>query len=161
MLRALTLCAVVTLGAAPLAAQQPRREALERQIVERFVENYRAQAGLTPEQDARFRTVAMRSFNQRRERVRRERQLWVALEGQMRPGVAANPDSVSRLLDGISASRMAGVEQMRADDREYAAFLSPVQRAQLYLQVERLQRNIEDMLRRRMQQGMGGGPPEQ
>lgn len=161
MLRSLTLCALFSLGAAALTAQQPRREALERQVVERFIANYRAQAGLTAEQDARFRTVAMRSFNQRRERAQRERQLWQALEGQMRPGVAANADSVSKVLDALSASRLAGVEQMRADDREYATFLSPVQRAQLYLQVERLQRNIEDMLRRRMQQGIGGAPPEQ
>src|SRR2546430_15577876 len=75
----------------------------------------------------------------------------------MRPGFAANADSVSRLLDAIVASRAAAVEQLRADEREFATFLSPVQRAQLFLQLERLQRNIEAAIRRRMQQA-GGAP---
>jgi hypothetical protein len=148
-------------AAAPAVAQLPRRQALEQQIVTRFLENYRQQAGLTADQYARFRTVATRAFTQRRERQTKERALWAALEGQMRPGVAASPDSVSRLLDAIVASRLAGVEQFKADDREFAAFLSAVQRAQLFLAMERLQRNVEDLIRRRFQQGgVPGDVPE-
>ena len=146
--------------ASPLSAQQPaRRQMLEQRIVEQFLDNYRRQSGLTPEQFTRFRTVAMRSMQQQRDRQQRERALWLALEAQMRPGIAANPDSVSKLLDGAMALRAAAVEQMKSDDREYAAFLSPVQRAQLFLATERLRRSIEDMVRRRMQAQQGGAPP--
>jgi len=156
---------LVGLLAAPLAAQQPRRQVLEQRIIEQFHENYRRQAGLTPDQFNRFRGIATRSLQLRRERQQRERQLWMLLEDQMRPGMAASADSVQKLMDGIVALRLAGVEQFKADDREYAAFLTPVQRAQLFLQFERFQRNIEDMIRRRLQGGVppggaGADPPE-
>ena len=160
MLRPWLLVLLVPL-AAPLRAQNqaPPREALLRQVTERFLDNYRQQAGLTPEQNQKFRVLAQRSFEQRRERQQREQELWRALGGQMRPGVAASPDSVTRLLDAIVAARAATVDQLRADQREYAAFLSPVQRAQLFLAFERLQRNIEDLVQRRMQrQGLQQAP---
>ncbi|MBI4499675.1 MAG: hypothetical protein HY700_00800 [Gemmatimonadetes bacterium] len=137
----------------PLWAQNqaPQRQALMEQISERFMENFRQQAALTPEQNQRFRAVTQRSFQERRIRQEKEQELWRALEFQMRPGVAAAPDSVSKLLDGIVAIRSANIEAMRADQKEYATFLSPVQRAQLFLQFERLQRSIEEMIQRRMQ----------
>ena len=146
----------------PLWAQQqaPRRQALIQQITERFMENYRQQAGLTPEQHQKFRGVAQRSFQERRMRQQQEQEFWRALENQMRPGVAANPDSVTKLLDGIVAVRTANLEAIRADQKEYATFLSPVQRAQLFLQFERLQRSIEEMVQQRMQRSGGQGAPE-
>lgn len=153
---------LVLLLAAPLGAQDQatQRQRLMSQIAERFMENYRQQAGLTPDQYQKFRAVAQRSFEQRRERQEKEQSLWRALEGQMRPGIAANPDSASKLLDGIVAVRAAAVDQLRADHRDYATFLTPVQRAQLFLQIERLQRNVEDMIRRRLEgRGMPGAMP--
>jgi hypothetical protein len=155
---------LLVLMAAPAGAQQARRQVLEQRIIEQFYENFRRQAALTPDQFTRFRTVAARSLQQRRERQQRERQLWMALEEQMRPGMAANPDSVTKLMDGIVAARLANVDQLKADDREYAAFLTPVQRAQLFLAFERFQRNIEELIRRRLQgagqPGGGGNLPE-
>ncbi len=162
MRRAIMFAALVLVP--PLAAQQgpPRRQALEARISEQFMENYRRQAALTPEQYSRFRAIALRSFQLRRERQQQERDLWMSLEGQMRPGIAANADSVTRYLERIVALRVAAVDQLKADDREYAAFLSPVQRAQLFLAIERLQRSVEDMIRRRVQQegAPPGSPPE-
>jgi hypothetical protein len=141
--------------ASPAVAQNPApaRQELMRQVTERFMENYRQQAGLTPEQNQRFRTIAQRTFQQRRQRQQREQQLWRALELQMRPGMAANPDSVTKLLDEIVASRATAVEEARSDQKEFATFLSPVQRAQLFLAFERLQRNIQNVLQRRLQRG--------
>lgn len=162
MIRRIALLAALVL-AAPLTAQQqarPGRPILEARIAEQFFENYRRLAGLTPEQFNRFRAVATRSFQQRRERQQRERDLWFSLEGQMRPGVAANPDSVNRLLDGIVAIRAAQTDQLKADDKEFATFLSPIQRAQLFLATERFQRNIEDLMRRGMQRQQGGAPQD-
>src|SRR5262245_54508025 len=56
----------------------PARERLIQQITERFMENYRQQAGLTPDQNQKFRALAQRSFEQRRERQQKERDLWSA-----------------------------------------------------------------------------------
>lgn len=139
--------------APPLLAQQappPGLQMLRQRVMEQFLATYRNQAGLTPEQDRRFTEVFKRSLEQRREIQQREQQLWRALEAQMRPGVAANPDSVTQLLDGVIAQRAAMVEQARHEQREYAQFLTPVQRAQLTLMTERFQRQVEDIMRRRM-----------
>lgn len=153
------------LMATPVLAQRgppPGVQALQQRVMERFLTIYRTQAGLTPEQDRRFTEVFRRSIEQRRALRQREQQLWRALEGQLRPGVAANPDSLTRLLDVLSAQRAAMLDQDRAEQREYAEFLSPVQRAQLTLMMERLQQQVEGILRRRMElQGRPGRfPPD-
>lgn len=155
---------VLLLGASPLVAQQgpPGQgpEALRRQVMQRFLATYRSQAGLTPDQDRRFQEVFRRSLDQRRDLQQREQELWRALEGQMRPGVAANPDSVTKLLDAVIAQRAAMVEQTRSEQREYAQFLTPVQRGQLVLMVERFQQQVEGIVRRRMEmQGRPGRMP--
>jgi hypothetical protein len=148
------------LVAAPLAAQgppdRPQVERLRQQVMQRFLEAYQTQAGLTPEQDRRFREVFRRSMEQRQAIQQREQALWRALEQQMRPGIAANPDSVTRLLDSLIAQRAALVEQARLEQREYRQFLSPVQVAQLVLMVERFQQQIQQIMRRRMEMPMPG-----
>ena len=146
--------------AGPVAAQdRPNREMLLRQVVERFMENYRAQAGLTDEQNERFRAALRRSFEERRETQRTERDAWRALEGQMRPGVAADPDSLEALIGAIVDARARSIERLRAELDEFATFLNSVQRAQLLISMERLQRNAEEIIRRRLEQGArrGGG----
>lgn len=141
-------------------AQEPGPERLRQQVMQRLLETYRMQAGLTEQQEVRFREVFQQSQRQRQELMRRERELWRALEGQMRPGVAANPDSVTKLMDGILAARAAHLDQVRTEQREYAAFLNPVQRAQLFIMWERFQRQVEEV-RRRAMQPRGGPPPDE
>lgn len=162
--------ATVLLGAverSPLAAQEPpaaRRQQLQEQVMQRFMENVRQRAELTDEQGARFEQVTRRMFEQRGELQRRERELWRAIEGQMRPSVAADADSVARLLDALSELQLARAQQARREQQVYAEFLSPVQRAQVTMAVTRLQHLIEDRMRmRRGPRGREGprpgGPP--
>lgn len=142
-------------AAGPAAAQGgPNREMLQRQVMERFIMNFQTQAGLTPDQSQRFREVMTRSFGERRQIETRQRQLYVALERQLRPGVAADEDSVRVILERFKEARQAGVDLTNRDQAAFAEFLSPIQQAQLVLSLERLQRQIETILRRRMQ---GGG----
>jgi len=152
---AIVVATLLVVGIGPLAAQNPqvRRQMLQQQVVERFMTNYRSQAGLSDEQYRRLEDVTRESFEARAELVRRERGLWFALEGQMRPGVAANPDSVSALIDRILALEAERLDRARAEQREFATFLSPVQRAQLTLAWRRLQMQIE-----RVRGGQGRGP---
>jgi hypothetical protein len=166
MMRKLWTVGLSLLMASPLLAQQgpppgggpggPGAEALRQQVMMRFLQAYRSQAGLTPDQDRRFMEVFRRSVDQRRALQERQQQLWQALEGQMRPGVAANADSVTKLLDAIVAQQAAMVEQTRSEQKDYAQFLTPVQRGQLVLMTERLQQQVQDVVRRRMEMRPGG-----
>ena len=143
----------LTVSVGSLAAQNPQqRHQLQQRVMERLMQNFRAQAGLTEEQFSRFQEVAARSTSARQQSQMRERELWQALERQLRPGIAADGDSVSGLLDGLIRIQADRVEQARADQAAYAEFLTPVQRAQLTVMTRRLQQNIESIIRRR-------GPP--
>ena len=156
-MRSLIALVMLLALAGPLSAQgRPNPERLREQVVARFIENFRNQAGLTDEQFAQFQTITRRSWQARRELEQRQRQVLQALEGQMRPGVAANPDSVATLIDTLIEIQAGQVARARTDQADYAAFLNPVQRAQLVLSFTRLERQIEQIVRRRMQQQQQG-----
>ncbi len=139
--------------ASPLAGQNPgmRRNELQRQVMQRFMQNVRTQAGLGDEQFRQFSEVAHRSFEGRARLSERERSLWVALDGQMRPGVAADTDSVSAILATLVEVGDQRVELLRREQEEYAAFLSPIQRAQVTIAWRRLQTQIDRIRMGRMQ----------
>jgi len=151
-----TLCLALLFGmmlAGTVGAQDqpaPQRRQLLQQVIERLMENGRVQAGLTDEQFGRYREIARRSITSRNAIQNRERALWRALEGQMRPGVAADDDSVTVLLDSLVAVPEQLVDARQLEQREYAEFLTPVQRAQLMLVHRRFENNIQQILRRRV-----------
>jgi len=161
-MRRLLLGCLVFIAAPALAQQAPRaqEEALRQQVMERFLQNYRNQAGLTDEQFQQFTDIALRSFRERRQLEMQQRQLMRALEGQLRPGVAADQDSLIVLLEGMTQNRQTLVDMGRRDLEEYATFLDPVQQAQLILSLERFQQQIENLIRRRAQQRRQGNLTE-
>lgn len=140
----------------PVAAQEPPGppEGLRQQVMERFLENFRRQAALTDDQFRQFRSVAVESWQKRQVLERREREIARGLEHQLRPGIAADPDSVHVLLEAMLALRQARVDLLRREQETYAEFLSPVQRAQLVLMTARFERQVGEILRRR---GQGRG----
>jgi len=136
-----------------VAAQDPegrQRRQLQQQVIERLMQNARVQAGLAEDQFERYREIARRSIASRNEIQRQERVLWLALEGQMRPGVAADADSVSALIDSLVAIPEQRIENARVDQEEYAEFLTPIQRAQLLLTHRRFEANIQQIMERRL-----------
>jgi len=137
-------------------AQGPgmRRQELQQQVVQRFMQNVRAQAGLSDDQFERFGEVTRESFNESAEIARRELSLWRALEGQMRPGVAADPDSLSTIMDGVIAIQEERAVLTRAELEQFKTFLDPVQRAQVMLAWRRLQMQIERIRQGRSDQQM-------
>jgi hypothetical protein len=151
--------AMAALTVTAVSAQQPgrRQRQLQQQVVQRLMQNFRAQAGLTDQEYEQFREVITRSFTQRTEIQLRERSLWLALDGQMRPGVAADADSLTRIMDSLVDVQSELVELQRRDQQEYAEFLTPVQRAQLMLTTRRLQNNIQGIMQRRGQPAIRRG----
>ena len=159
MMRTLVLSAIAALVlVGPAAAQNPpmRRQMLQQQVVERFLANYRTQAGLDDEQFERLRETLRRHFEARNALAQREREALRDLESQMRPGVAADEGTVTGLLDGLVRIQEERAEQARKEQQEYAGFLTAVQRAQLTLAWQRLQMQME-----RVRAGRAGMPMQQ
>ena len=148
------LGALLVLMVGPLAAQEqvgPGREALRQQVLERFTQNFIREAGLTEDQRAEFRQTLERHFRERGRLAQRRRGLLRAIEEQLRPGVAADADSVTRVVESVVALGEEMAAAVRAEQEEYAGFLDPVQRALLLIHYERFQRQIEGVQRRGMQ----------
>jgi hypothetical protein len=174
-----TLILAGVLAAPPAQAQDtgpaddPARAQLLRQRIEdRFAARVKEQLGLSDEQLAKLRTTSITYGGRRRDLVAEERAIRSSLADQMRPGIAANQDSVSRLTDALVNLRSSYAQTFRDENAEMTKYLTPVQRSQLLAMRERFMRQIQEIrqarragqplreqLRERRQQRLQQGRP--
>lgn len=137
------------------STQVPRMGSAEmrQRIEERFTERVKTELGLTDEETARLKEVAGGWYDKRRAMEGEERDLRQALSGQLRPGVAANSDSVSRIVNQLLDLKVKYAESYREENKQLG-FLTPVQRAQYYSLRERL---LDALKQARQARRPGGG----
>lgn len=99
---------------------------LRRQIEERFAARVQQELDLTADQATKLRATHERFGERRRTLMRQQMGRRMALQGQMRPGEAADADSVKRLMDGLQAGRGEMLKLDQDEDREMAGYLTPV-----------------------------------
>lgn len=139
--------------------QNPDRAALMRaQIEERFGQRVQQELALTDQQMERLRTAGRANEDRMRELNRREADMFRAVMDQLRPGVAANQDSLGRLLDGIAAARVQRAQSEQQELRELGQFLNPVQRARLLMMRRQLMERVNAIRHGGMPDGPGMGP---
>jgi len=160
MLQAVALVALAS-GSGLAVAQEPavdpvRAERLRRIVEDRFAMQVKEQLALTDDQAARLRSAMAGVADRRRAMERQERALRQALNRQLRPGVAADPDSVGRLVEVLTEQRVAYAETFRDEIREVSAILTPVQRGQYLLLRDRLLQRIQEI--RQSRQGAAARP---
>lgn len=134
-----------------------RAERLRQQIETRFGERLKEELGLTPDQSTRLRVVLAGLAVRRRSMEQEERVLRQALAAQLRPGIAASPDSVAKLVDALTTHRLTYAQTFKDEMRELTGILSPVQRGQYLLLRDRLMQRIIEAQRERALQR----PPRQ
>src|SRR5207245_7103397 len=127
------LLALAVMAAPVLGAQQPSDTGeagqLRAHIEKRFSDRVQQELKLTPDQAAQLRASQERFGALRRDVIRQQSERRRALDDQMQPGVAANADSVRKLMDGMRAGREQMVKIERDEDRELGGYLTPVPRA--------------------------------
>jgi hypothetical protein len=144
---AATTLAAQTPADSGMAGDSAHLEILRQEVLDRYRTRAHELLRLTPDQAVKFDTAQSRAWAQRKQYMIDRRRVNKALQDQMRPGVAANPDSVSKLLD---ARRQVTQSLFKADDqedREMAGFLSPVQRAQYQEFRQRFRERIAEAVR--------------
>lgn len=162
----------VLLGAAPgLGAQQrvdsvrragPRDSAQAAQLRARidsvFTQRVQEELKLTADQTTKLRATQERFGTRRRALMQQQMERRRALNDQMQPGVAANADSVNKLMDGMRNGRAEMLRIEQDEDREMAGYLTPVQRARYQQMRERLMQRVDEMRRvpGRGMRGQGG-----
>jgi hypothetical protein len=155
-------------GAGQAVAQKggrilPPRQALLEEINRRFLNQMIAEMGLTDAQIPRFKQVVLSWAQKRATLEQEERRLHQALVGgELRPGVAANPDSVARFVDGINAVRVEYAETFRDEMRDLTPILTPVQRGQFQIRRDQFLQRVRDLQQKRAggatDGGTGAGP---
>ena len=123
---------------------QQRREELMGQIQERFAQRVQVQLGLTDQQMERLRAEMRSDRDQHRQLLDREQDMRRAIGEQLKPGVAANADSLSRLLDAVAANHVARA-QLEQQELRSLSFLTPVQRARLLMMRQMLMQRVESI----------------
>jgi hypothetical protein len=159
--RVLWLSLIAVGLARPLVAQADdadRTEQLRHRVEGRFAERVREQLQLSDDQMTRLRGTARTYGARRRELAGRERGIRAALAEQLRPGVAADQDSVSRLTDALLELRDAQAHTLQDENREMAEYLTPVQRSQLFVMRERLIRRAREIRQERGESGAAARP---
>jgi len=158
------LVAGLVLVAGPALAQDdgdetPQAAQMRQQIETRFGQQLQATMGLSDEQAVKLRATFEKYGPERRAMEREQRDIKRALQGQLRPGVAADADSVARLVDRLLANKVKYAESFVGEDKEMAKYLTPVQRAQFQVMRERLMARIEQVRQQRQQQRLQAGQP--
>src|SRR2546422_167545 len=144
----------------PDTSDEAEAQQLRQQIRERWSQRVRQDLSLSDEQAAKLQATEQKFMQQRIDLAQRQRDINEALRGQLQPGVAANPDSVRRLMDGRDRNRAALAQVERDEDKEVGGYLTPVQHARYQMMREQLRRRIQEIReqRRARVQGGGGGP---
>lgn len=160
MTRARAAVLLALLLAAPAAAQRPAepdagRALLETRFRQAFARVVRERVGLHDDQMRRLGPVNEKYAVQRRQLQMDERSARLALQRALRVPETADSAQVSALLDRMLRLQQQRVELLRAEQRELAAFMTPIQRARYMALQEQLRRQLEQ----RGQGRGGGGPP--
>ena len=168
-MKALLVLGLAVILAPGLAAQQrdsvrqgsdtAEAEQLRTMIEQRFSQRVQQELKLTNEQTAKLRDTQERFGPRRRTLMRQQMERRQALEDQMQPGIAANQDSVRKLMDALTNGRLEMVRIQQEENRELNGFLTPVQQVRYNMMRERLMQRVGEMRRggRRMGRGRAQG----
>jgi hypothetical protein len=132
---------------------------LRAQIEDRFAQRVQQELKLSSDQTSKLRATQERFGTRRRTLMQQQMQRRRALEDQMQPGVAANSDSVNKLMEGIRAGQAEMLRIGQDEDRELSGYLNPVQRARFQRMRERFMQRVGEVRQmRREREGMGRHP---
>jgi len=128
-------------------------EQLRQQIRERWNARVRQDLSLSDDQAAKLQGTEQKFMQQRVDLARRQRAINEALRGQLQPGVAANSDSVRKLMEARDRNRATLAEVERNENREVSGYLTPVQQARYQMMREQLRRRIQEIREQRRRRG--------
>jgi DNA-directed RNA polymerase sigma subunit (sigma70/sigma32) len=133
----------------------PPRAVLERQIIQRFVQQTAAEMALEPETRRQLQELLEESNRERRGMFASSLELQRSLRDAIRD--PATPDTeYARLLAEANALRRMEHERWQRDQSRIAELLTPRQQAIFVLRWIRMQERIQEMINTRPR---GSGPP--
>jgi len=126
-----------------------RMQALRQQVQERWGRMIQQELELNDQQMERVRTATRAHQDRRLDQARRRMDLERAIQGEMQPGVAANQDSLDRMLGAMARLRVQDAQSDEQLNRDLS-FLTPVQRARFFMLTRRFEARMREIRERRM-----------
>ncbi|HXG70068.1 MAG TPA: Spy/CpxP family protein refolding chaperone [Gemmatimonadaceae bacterium] len=153
---AIAIASALALSAATAGAQaargtQPERAALEQQFRERTAEMIRTRLKLTERQMEQLQQVNVRYAPQLNRLSVQERQTRRALRTEISAGDSANQNRIGDLLETSLRVQRERLGIIESEQRELAAFLTPLQRARYLALQAQMRKRAEELTRQ------GGG----
>ncbi|MBC7791837.1 MAG: hypothetical protein H7Z74_17965 [Anaerolineae bacterium] len=128
------------------AGREPGRAALEQRVRERMAEVVKVRVGVTDAQMEKIGATNRKFEEQRRVLVAQERDIRMGVREEVLAGDKADQNRVARLLDQMVKVQRERLSLLEQEQRDLAAFLTPVQRAK-YMAVQEQIRNRMDEMR--------------
>lgn len=136
----------------------PRRAQMEQQLRRNLWQIAQRRLGLSETQMSQLAQTS-RSFDERRRTLgTEERAQRMTLRQELVADSAADQDRVAKALDRLLELQRQRVDLQIEEQREFATFMTPVQRAKYAALQEHLRRRVE-ALRRQRPEGAIGPPP--
>jgi hypothetical protein len=147
-------------GGAALEAQEGapmRRQRLEQQLRQGLWRIAKERIGLTDEQMSRLEQTSHRFDGRRRALVMEERAQRLALREEILADAKADQDRVARSLDRLLQLQRERLELQAEEQKEFATFMTPIQRAKYAALQEQVRRRVEVLRRQRPDSAPGLG----
>jgi hypothetical protein len=136
-----------------------RAQMLRERVEQRFGQMVQQELQLTEPQMQQLRVAVRAHTERRRELAQRQQAVNQAIRWQMRPGIAADRDSLDRLENTRTHLRVEQAQQEEQLERELG-FLTPVQRVRFMQMMRTFEQRIQEIRMRQMRrmQGVGQEP---
>ena len=167
-LRELALVIALPFAASVAEAQQaeggpardapPRRAQMEQQLRRNLWRISKQRVGFTDAQMAKLEQTSGRFDARRRELAQDERAQRMTLRQELLADARADQERVGRTLDRLHQLQRERVDLQIEEQREFATFMSPVQRAKYAALQEHVRRRVEALRRERPDSGFGRRP---
>lgn len=134
----------------------PPGPANEAQVRQAFARAVKQRVGLSDEQMKKLEPVARDQEKRRREHQRQERDARLALGDLMQDDSTADQARVAQSIDRLVTLERARADLMDREQKELAAFMTPLQRAKYMSLQERVRNRLMQL--RQARPGKAGGP---
>ncbi|CAN5839094.1 hypothetical protein BH23GEM9_BH23GEM9_03300 [soil metagenome] len=134
------------------AAMEARRDSLEAEIMQRFMNQLSRELRLDADQRVHTERVLRDGANRRRDLMRASGELRSRLHRAIRSNATPDADFV-RLMNEHEALRQRESELWRREQEDLSRVLTPRQRAQFLVQWARFQDNVREIISQQMRPG--------
>ena len=132
-------------------AEQPARtQQLQQQVRRSLWRVAKLRIGFSDDQMLRLVRTSQRFDQQRRQLAQEERALRVTIRAEILADSSANQASISAALDRLLAIQQRRLDLMTDEQREFTAFMTPLQRARFMALQEQVRRRLQQLERNRI-----------